>query len=137
MAWHDRTLRAAFARHGGVEVRHTGDGFFVTFDTAQAALACAVEVQRLLEANRREHGAALTVRIGLHLASALRHEADYAGQGVHIAARVTALGGRGEIVASRAVVEAAGASGFDFAEPRSESVKGVAEPVVVQTVKWV
>ena len=136
MAWHDRTLRAAFARHGGVEVRHTGDGFFVTFDAAQAALACAVEVQRLLEANRREHGAALTLRIGLHLASALQHEGDYAGQGVHVAARVTALGGRDEIVASQSVVEAAGRSGFDFSEPRSERVKGVTEPVVVQTVKW-
>ena len=136
MAWHDRTLRAAFVRQGGVEVRHTGDGFFVTFDTAQAALACAVEIQRLLEANRREHGAALTVRIGLHMSSALKHEGDYAGQGVHIASRVTALGGRGEIVASQSVVEAAGQSGFDFTEPRSVSVKGVTKPVVVQFVRW-
>lgn len=136
MAWHDRTLRAAFARHGGVEVRHTGDGFFVTFDTAQAALACAVEVQRLLDANRREHGAALTVRIGLHVASALRHEGDYAGQGVHVAARVTALGGRGEIVVTQSMALAAEQSGFDFTAPRTESVKGVAEPVVVRTVKW-
>lgn len=136
MAWHDRTLRAAFARHGGTEVRHTGDGFFVTFDGAQEALACAVEIQRQLEANRREHGAALTVRIGLHLTSALRHEDDYAGQGVHVAARVTALGGRGEIVASRSVVEAAEGSGFDFTQPRKENVKGVTEPVVVQNVRW-
>ena len=136
MAWHDRTLRAAFARNGGTEVRHTGDGFFVTFDGAQEALTCAVEIQRQLEANRREHGAALTVRIGLHLTSALRHEAEYAGQGVHVAARVTALGGRGEIVATRSVVEAAEGSGFDFTQPRKENVKGVTEPVVVQNVRW-
>jgi class 3 adenylate cyclase len=136
MAWHDRTLRAAFARHGGSEVRHTGDGFFVTFDTAHAALGCAVEIQRLLDANRREHGSALTVRIGLHLTSALRHEGDYAGQGVHVAARVAALAGRGEIVASRAVVDDVGGSGFDFSEQRAVSVKGVAEPVEVQTVGW-
>ncbi len=136
MAWHDRMLRTAFARHGGTEVRHTGDGFFVTFDAARDALECAVEIQRQLEANRRDHGSALTVRIGLHLASAMRHEGDYAGQGVHVAARVTALGGRGEIVASRSVAEAAHGSGFDFTEPRSESVKGVTEPVVVQNVRW-
>jgi class 3 adenylate cyclase len=136
MAWHDRTLRAAFVRHGGVEVRHTGDGFFAAFESAQAALDCAVEIQRLLEANRREHGSALTVRIGLHLASALKHEGDYAGQGVHVAARVAALGGRDEIVASRSVVDAVGERGFDFAPPRSVSVKGVAEPIVVQNVGW-
>jgi class 3 adenylate cyclase len=29
--WHDRTLRALFAEHGGEEVDHTGDGFFVAF----------------------------------------------------------------------------------------------------------
>lgn len=136
MAWHDRTLRAAFARHEGVEVRHTGDGFFVTFDSARAALDCAVEVQRRLETNRREHGSALTVRIGLHLATALAHEGDYTGQGVHVAARVAALGGRGEIVVSRAVVEAVDGAGFDFAKARSVSVKGVAEPIEVHTVGW-
>ncbi|HET8986014.1 MAG TPA: adenylate/guanylate cyclase domain-containing protein [Trueperaceae bacterium] len=136
MAWHDRALRTAFARHGGDEVRHTGDGFFATFDSANAALGCAVEIQRVLATNRREHGSALTVRIGLHLASALRHEGDYAGQGVHVAARVAALAGRGEIVASRAVFDAVGGTGFDFSEERTASVKGVSEPVEVRTVAW-
>src|SRR5690606_30269278 len=112
MDWHDRTLRAAFARHGGVEVRHTGDGFFVAFDDAGDALRCAVEVQRLLDRNRREHGSALTVRVGLHAATALPHEGDYAGQGVHVAARVTALAGPAEVVATRAVVERAGDHGL-------------------------
>lgn len=136
MAWRDRTLRAAFARHGGVEVRHTGDGFFAAFEAAEAALTCAVEIQRLLAENRREHGSPLTMRIGVHLATALRHEGDYAGLGVHVAARVTALGGRDEIVASRSVVEAVVGRGFDFAPPRSVNIKGVAEPIVVQTVGW-
>ena len=136
IAWHDRTLRAAFAKHGGVEVRHTGDGFFVAFDSAQVALACAVEIQRQLETNRDEHGSALTVRIGLHLASALEHQGDYAGQGVHVAARVAALGGRGEIVASQAVADEVEGAGFEFSEARAVSVKGVSEPIEVHTVDW-
>ena len=136
MDWHDRTLRAAFARHGGVVVRHTGDGFFVAFDDAAAALRCAAEVQRLLDRNRREHGSALTVRIGLHAATALPHERDYAGQGVHVAARVTALAGREEVLATAAVVERAGEHGLALSAPREVSLRGVAEPVTVYSVDW-
>ena len=33
LSWHNRELRSAFASHRGEEVKSTGDGFFVTFDT--------------------------------------------------------------------------------------------------------
>lgn len=136
MDWHDHTLRAAFSRHGGVVVRHTGDGFFVTFDDPGAALRCAIEVQRLLDRNRREQGSVLTVRIGLHTGSAVPHQGDYAGQGVHVAARVAALAGREEIVATRAVVQQVGAQGFELSDPREEVLKGVPDPVTVYSVVW-
>ncbi|MDP3985088.1 MAG: hypothetical protein Q8Q52_08835, partial [Acidimicrobiia bacterium] len=32
LRWHDRALRAEFSHHGGEEVKHTGDWFFVAFD---------------------------------------------------------------------------------------------------------
>jgi class 3 adenylate cyclase len=136
MEWHDRTLRAAFARHGGEEVRHTGDGFFVAFDDAREALRCAVEVQRLLDRNRREHGSALAVRIGLHATAALPHERDYAGQGVHVAARVTALAGADEVLATGATLAGAGGHGLEVSPPRQATLKGVAEPVTVRSVNW-
>ena len=40
--WHDQTLRALFAAHGGEEVDHAGDGFFVAF----AAVAPGDRVRR-------------------------------------------------------------------------------------------
>jgi class 3 adenylate cyclase len=33
-AWHDRALRGLFAEHGGEEIDHAGDGFFVAFPDA-------------------------------------------------------------------------------------------------------
>jgi class 3 adenylate cyclase len=48
LAEHRRTLRAAFARHGGVEVDTQGDAFFVAFSRATHALAAADEGQREL-----------------------------------------------------------------------------------------
>ena len=54
--WHDRELRSAVAQHGGDEVNHTGDGFFVAFERATDAIDCAVDIERRLVRHRREHG---------------------------------------------------------------------------------
>ena len=43
LAEHRRVLRAAFERHGGVEVGTEGDAFFVAFPSASEALAAARE----------------------------------------------------------------------------------------------
>jgi class 3 adenylate cyclase len=136
LQWHDRELRAAFARHRGEEANHTGDGFFVAFEKAADAIECAVDIQRLLLRHRREHGFAPWVRIGLHTAEATRRGRNYAGGGVHVAARVGAVGGREEIFVSSAVLDAAGAIRYGQSEPRSMSLKGVREPVELRSVEW-
>jgi len=136
LRWHDRELRAAFARHGGEEANHTGDGFFVAFSSAADAIECAVDIQRSLARHRREHGFAPWVRIGLHTAEATRRGRNYMGGGIHVAARVGAIGGREEIVVSPAVLDAAGSVRFGLSEPRSVSLKGVKEPVDVRMVQW-
>ena len=62
--WHDQTLRASFVDHGGEEIDHAGDGFFVAFPDVTTALASAVEIQRRLAEHRRAHGFAPQVRMG-------------------------------------------------------------------------
>jgi class 3 adenylate cyclase len=135
LGWHDRELRAAFTRHRGEEVNHTGDGFFVAFDRATDGLECAIDIQRHLVRHRREHGFAPWVRIGLHTAEATRRGRDYGGQGVHVAARVAAAAGGEEILATSPVVEAV-QNRFGLSEPRSITLKGVREPVEVRAVEW-
>ena len=94
--WHDTTLRSIFASHGGTEIDHAGDGFFVAFADASTAAACAVDIQRSLDAHRRLNGFAPLVRIGLHTAEVVVAGGDYQGAGVHVAARIgaAAAGGR-------------------------------------------
>ena len=62
--WHDQTLRTIFNRYGGTEVRQTGDGFFVAFEDASAAIEAAVAVQRTLAEHRRGHGFAPKSELG-------------------------------------------------------------------------
>jgi class 3 adenylate cyclase len=136
LGWHDRTLRSAFADHRGEVVRHTGDGFFVAFADAAAAVQCAVDIQRQLAHHRHQHGFAPWVRIGMHRAEATRTGSDYAGQGVHVAARLGALADREEIVVSSSTLEGARTIRFPVSDPRPVTLKGVTEPIEVQTVEW-
>jgi class 3 adenylate cyclase len=54
--------------------------------------------------------------------------------GVHVAARVAALAGDGQIVATAGTV--AGADGVATTEAREAALKGVSEPVSVVSVIW-
>jgi class 3 adenylate cyclase len=133
--WHDGALRALFISHAGEEVDHTGDGFFVAFETADDAIGCAIAIQRALVDHRKAHGFAPQVRIGLHAAEVTGVEKNYRGKGVHEAARIGALAAGGEILASAVTTEAL-ASPVKISEPRAADLKGVAEPVQVVGVLW-
>jgi class 3 adenylate cyclase len=133
--WHDQTLGAIFSRYGGTEVKQTGDGFFVAFEDASAAIEAAVALQRSLAEHRRGHGFAPQVRIGLHEAEASTRAIDFAGRGVHEAARIGSLAGGGQILASVNTVQGA-ATRFPVSAPRSITLKGVSQPVEVVTIDW-
>jgi len=134
LRWHDQTLRGLFAAHGGEEVDHAGDGFFVAFPSAPQALDCGVAIQRTLFEHRRAHGFAPQVRIGLHAASAQREAQAYRGRGVHVAARIAALAEAGEIVASEETLHAA--PGIAHGAARAVPVKGLSQSIRVATVAW-
>jgi class 3 adenylate cyclase len=132
--WHDRTLRQLFAEHGGEEVDHAGDGFFVAFEGPAPAVACAAAVQRRLAEHRRESGFAPDVRIGIHSSPASQAGGKYRGKGVHEAARIGALAHPREIVASRETVD--GLPGDEWLDRGRAEHKGVSEPVDLVTIGW-
>jgi class 3 adenylate cyclase len=135
LGWHDRTLRACFDAHGGDEVKHEGDGFFVVFPDTRRAIDGACAIQRSLAQHRRDHGFAPQVRIGVHTAEVTERSGDFVGKGVHAAARIGAAAMGGEILASRAVIEGAG-DGIMVSNERSLELKGLADPVRVASVDW-
>lgn len=132
--WHDQALRATFADHGGEEIDHAGDGFFLAFPTVTSAVACAIEIQRRLGDHRRTHGFAPQVRIGLHATAATRDEESYTGLGVHAAARIGALAGAGEILASVDTLEVI--EKVRTMDRRTVRLKGIDQPVDVVSIDW-
>ncbi|HEX9643260.1 MAG TPA: adenylate/guanylate cyclase domain-containing protein [Acidimicrobiia bacterium] len=135
LAWHDQTLQSLFASHGGEVAHHTGDGFFVAFEDAAAAVQSAIAVQRALAEHRRTSGFAPTVRIGIHSADATQRGRDYSGGEVHVAARVADKAEGGEIVVTDAVLAEAGTS-VQASNHRDVELKGVTGPVAVASVDW-
>jgi class 3 adenylate cyclase len=134
LGWHDQGLRKLFQAHNGEEVKHVGDGFFVAFDQPREAVECAVEIQQHLAEHRKTAGFAPQVRIGLHTVEATQKRDDYEGRGVHEAARVGALAGPSEIIASRQTIEAA-KTRFPTSEFRSVQVKGVSDPIEIASIE--
>jgi class 3 adenylate cyclase len=132
LTWHDRRLRELIEDAGGEVIKHTGDGYFAAFQAPAAAVEAAVSIQRALD----EHEPlAPDVRIGLHTGGAFhKDDDDYAGQGVHVAARIGALAGGGEILVSLESLDRG--SRFRLSEPRSETLKGFDDAVELVAVDW-
>jgi class 3 adenylate cyclase len=135
LRWHDSTLRRLFDRFGGQEIKQRGggDGFFVAFTSADAALDCSLAIQHAMTEDVRESRPPIRVRIGVHEAEANRSVDDYGGRGVHEAARIAALASGGDVLVSIRTVESAG-SRHKVSETRSAQLKGLADPVVIASL---
>jgi len=134
LARHDELIRERITEVGGEIVKKTGDGFFATFDNPKAAIDAAIAVQRALA----DEVFAPDVRIGAHAGDAFTAAGDardYVGQSVHVAARVGALAGAGEILVSADTLDGIAGS-YRLSEPRPEELKGVEQPVEVVSVDW-
>lgn len=136
LRWHDVTLRRLFDRLDGQEIKQRGggDGFFVAFTSAQAALDCAVSIQEAVAEGSRDRGLPIRVRIGVHEAEATRSVDDYGGRGVHEAARIAALASGGEVLVSARTLESAGAR-HRVSQTRTAQLKGLADPVTVSSLR--
>jgi YVTN family beta-propeller protein len=94
LATHDTIVLDQVAAHGGHDVRSTGDGFLVFFDSARAAVSCALSIQRQLA--DREQG--IRVRIGLNAGEVLEGAGDPFGAAINLASRVMDRADGGEIL---------------------------------------
>jgi DNA-binding NarL/FixJ family response regulator len=116
---HDAAIRQELLRHGGREVKTTGDGFLALFDGPARAIRCAVAIRQGLLAEGVE------VRIGLHAGEVELRGDDVGGIAVHLGARVVATAAPGEVVVSSTVRDLVAGSGIGFADRGEHDLKGV------------
>ena len=116
---HDALIRAELKRHGGREIKTTGDGFLATFEGPARAIECA----QAIVAGAGSLG--IEIRAGVHTGECEVVGDDVAGMAVHIGARVGALARSGEVCVSGTVKDLVVGSGIEFSERGTRELKGV------------
>ncbi len=128
---HRDLLRGCFDAHDGCEVDTEGDAFFVAFASPREAVAAAADGQRALSAHRWPEGAALRVRMGLHVGEPRLADDHYVGMDVHRAARICSAAHGGQVVVSarlREMLEDRALDGVAFRALGAHRLKDLDEP---------
>ena len=114
---HSELVRRELQRFGGKEVATTGDGFFARFDRPVAAVKCA------LATSSNAHP--VEIRAGVHTGEVEVRGSDLGGLAVHIAARIAAHAGSGEVLVSSTVKDLLIGSDVTFEDRSEHELKGV------------
>jgi DNA-binding NarL/FixJ family response regulator len=121
-------LEQVLAAHGGTRERATEDGHLLSFRGVRAALACAVALQR-----------AGPLRIGVHTGELEREAGELRGRALVKAARIAALAGDGELLASAVVRDLADLDADGeiwFEDAREVELRGLRGRHAVVPARW-
>lgn len=118
LADHDLRMDALLHRFGGEPVKHTGDGRLVHF----ARPARAVRFAQAMVGAAQDAG--LEVRCGIHTGECEVVTGDLVGIAVHIAARISAQAGPGEVLVSSTVRDLVVGSGLRLVPIGAHTLKG-------------
>nr|WP_246280536.1 adenylate/guanylate cyclase domain-containing protein [Nocardioides daedukensis] len=124
---HDKLIRQQVSAHRGHVVKSQGDGFMVVFGDPADAIATALGIQRRIAAlgDSARRGLPVSVRMGMHVGTAIERDGDWFGRNVAMAARVAAQADAERVLVSAQVREAVGDDPFiDFVEPAEVELKG-------------
>jgi len=119
LARHDDLTRQHLEQHDGRVVKSTGGGALATFDDPEDAIAA---VQGLIADLA---GAGLDLRVGIHSGKIEITGDDVAGIAVHLASRISALAGSGDIYVSRTIADLLLGSGVEFDDRGTHDLKGI------------
>ena len=116
---HDRATRDELVLFGGEELAQTGDGFVAAFDSPARAIRCAIGLVDRLAA------LGVTIRAGVHTAELEYVDGKPGGIALHIATRIAARAGSGEVLVSDTTRELTTGSGLAFDDRGEHILRGV------------
>jgi class 3 adenylate cyclase len=120
LSTHEESVRGLLEMHRGREAGTTGDGFLATFDSPAQAITCALAIAR----TSRDLG--VEVRAGVHTGEVEMAGRELRGLAVHLAARIMAAAGAGEVFVSATTRELASGAGIEFEDRGDRTFKGIA-----------
>ena len=119
---HNERVQLELDRFRGRLVKTTGDGVLALFDGSERAVRAAAAICLAV----RPMG--LEVRAGIHTGEVEVVAGDVRGLAVHVAARVMALAGPGQVYVSGGTRDLVADSGLEFVDAGIHELKGVSGP---------
>lgn len=128
---HRRTTAEVSRSHGGDVVTFVGDGYMMSFDRPDQAVACALRLRFAFAVQDQ-----LRIRLGVNRGSvACLDDGSLVGLTVHLASRFTDMGDAGRITMSEDCYEQARLElALPQAERRLVAVRGVDLPVAIRVL---
>ncbi len=134
---HDAIIRDAIKTHGGSEVKHTGDGFMISFFSASRAVECATSIQRgFASYNKEDPITTIHLRIGLSAGEPVTEGHDLFGSTVQLAARICDHAEPDQILVTRVIQNLCIGKKLPFSDQGEKTFRGFDEPVWLCEVRW-
>jgi len=119
-----RLVQKTSVRYSGKPVKWLGDGVMFYFSDPGPGVVAALDM-----VDDVTDSGLPPAHVGLHAGPVLFQEGDYFGQTVNVASRIADYARPGEVLVSRAVVDAAHGANATFTEIGPVELKGVSEPI--------
>ena len=119
LAEHNQAAREAIDRFSGRQVKTTGDGFLVLFDSPAAAVRGA---KAMVDAAAGLH---LTARAAVHTGEVELQDDDVRGIAVHATARILEIAQPGEVLVSATVLDLLEGSELQFQDRGEFELRGI------------
>ncbi len=116
---HNERIQFELDRYRGRLVKTTGDGVLALFDGSERAVRAAGAICLAAKAM------GLSIRAGVHTGEVEMTAGDVRGLAVHVAARVMALAGPGQVYVSSTTRELVADAGLVFVDAGAHELKGV------------
>ena len=131
-------VRRALVDHGGREIDRAGDGFLTSFESAYAAVTCAIAIQRELSMDnvQRADGVPLNARMGIGAGEPVLDGDALFGSTVNLTSRICDCAEPGQIIAARVVRELCLGKDVAFKPLGSMMLKGFDDSTDLELVEW-
>jgi class 3 adenylate cyclase len=118
VALHNERIQQELDRFRGRLIKTTGDGVLALFDGSERAVRAAAAICLAAKA------LGLAIRAGVHTGEVELVAGDVRGLAVHIAARIMAVAGPGQVYVSGTTQELVAGSGLAFVDAGTHELKG-------------
>jgi len=99
---HNEIIRKALAEYGGSEVEHEGSGFIISFTAAAKAVACAIAIQREMDA---ADGDAIGFKIAINAGEPIEKSNKLFGDTIQLAGHMCAIAKPQQVAMASSVKE--------------------------------